>query len=97
MTEQFQSSIDPGLFQGGDILMEILKIAKFSKNEEKQKMKRSQDGACSTSYPTGNQVDGLPLVAVIDLASFAERRPGHLVLHPSKGSSFDVRVLDSSR
>ena len=26
-------------------------------------MKRRKEGACSTSYPSGNQVDGLPLVA----------------------------------
>ena len=27
-------------------------------------MKRERGGACSTSYPSGNQVDGLPLVAI---------------------------------
>ena len=30
-------------------------------------MKRSKEGACSTSYPSGNQVDGLPLVAMINM------------------------------
>ena len=31
---------------------------------EENKMKRKAEGACSTSYPSGNQVDGLPLVAM---------------------------------
>ena len=31
---------------------------------EEKKVKRGREGACSTSYPSGNQVDGLPLVAI---------------------------------
>ena len=30
-----------------------------------KKVKRRREDACSTSYPSGNQVDGLPLVAVV--------------------------------
>ena len=29
-------------------------------------MNRCKEGACSTSYPSGNQVDGLPLVAILE-------------------------------
>ena len=29
-----------------------------------KKVKRKRGDACSTSYPSGNQVDGLPLVAI---------------------------------
>ena len=59
------------IFHGGDILMKILIFSTFSKKIkiEKESMKekevnRERGGACSTSYPSGNQVDGLPLVAV---------------------------------
>ena len=72
MTEQFQSSICCKFFHGDDILMKILKIFNFKKKMKickemikEKKIKRSQEGACSTSYPSGNQVDGLPLVAKI--------------------------------
>ena len=29
-----------------------------------KKVRRRREDACSTSYPSGNQVDGLPLVAI---------------------------------
>jgi len=71
MTEQFQSSIGSKFFHGGDILMNILKIAKFSKKMKIEKEitrgkmgKRRMGGACSTSYPSGNQVDGIQLVVI---------------------------------
>ena len=51
--------------------MKILKISKFSKKIKIEKeimrekeVNRERGGACSTSYPSGNQVDGLPLVAI---------------------------------
>ena len=59
------------VFYGGDILMKILKNFKtFEKMKiEKEIMrrkdvKRRRGCACSTSYPSGNEVDGLPLVAI---------------------------------
>ena len=39
-----------------------MKIQKEIKGEKK--VKRGREGACSASYSSGNQVDGLPLVAV---------------------------------
>ena len=32
---------------------------------KEKKVKRRRGGACSTRYPSGNQGDGLPLVAII--------------------------------
>ena len=62
------------MFHGGDILMKILKIFKiFEKIKIKKEIMREKEvnrkrgSACSTSYPSGNQVDGLPLVAIIRL------------------------------
>ena len=60
------------IFQGGDILMKILKIFKISEKNSRLRKKsmretevnRERGGACSTSYSSGNQVDGLPLVAI---------------------------------
>ena len=46
-----------------------MKILKISKIFEKMKIEKEDEernwGACSTSYPRGNQVDGLPLVAIL--------------------------------
>ena len=42
----------------------------------KKKVKRSREDACSTSYPSGNQVDGLPLVAIIPKQHEKERAGG---------------------
>ena len=64
MTKQSQSSIGSKFFQEGDILTKTLGNSKFSKKRRERKMKRSQEGTCSMSYPSGNQVDGLPLVAI---------------------------------
>ena len=71
MTERFQSSIRMKFFHGGDILMKILKNFKIFEKMKIEKeimrrkdVKRRRGGACSTSYPSGNQVDGLPLVAI---------------------------------
>ena len=57
--------------RGGDILMKILKKFNFSEKMkiEKEIMKRKDvkkrtGGTCSTSYSSGNQVDGLPFVAI---------------------------------
>ena len=70
MTEQFQSSICCKFFHGGDILMKNLKIFKIFEKMmickemiKEKKVNSRRGGACSTSYPSGNQVDGLPLVA----------------------------------
>ena len=55
--------------------LKILKI--FEKNKiEKENMRekevhRDRGGACSTSYPSGNQVDGLPLVAILTRGEIA--------------------------
>ena len=58
--------------------MEILEIFKnFEKIEiEKEIMgekdvNRERCGACSTSYPSGNQVDGLPVVAILTRGEIA--------------------------
>ena len=51
--------------------MKILRVFKiFEKMKikkeliQEKKVKRGREGARSTSYPSGNQVDGLPLVAI---------------------------------
>ena len=36
-----------------------------------KKVKRGREGACSTSYSSGNQVDGLPLVAILTRGEIA--------------------------
>ena len=43
-------------------------------------MKRSEESACSTSYPSGNQVDGLPLVAIAKRKSRRPRTQMHLIM-----------------
>ena len=55
-----KSSIGFGGFEKLTFLVEILKFSKISKIFKIFKGKRS----CSTSYPSGNQVDGSPLVAI---------------------------------
>ena len=55
-----KSSIGAELFRKVQFLIEISKI---SKNLEKSKNNR-EGRSCSTSYPSGNQVDGSPLVAI---------------------------------
>ena len=74
MTEQCQSSIGSKFFHGGDILMKILKNFKIFEKMKIEKeitrrknVKRRRVGACSTSYSSGNQVDGLPLVAIFKI------------------------------
>ena len=59
------------VFLEGDILMtEFEKTQNFEKNKIKKeligekKVKRRREDTCSTSYPIGNEVDGLPLVAI---------------------------------
>ena len=71
LIEQFQSSIDSEFFRGRAILMKNRnfpeKIEKIESEKEVMREKdvnRERDGACSKSYPSGNQVDGLPLVAI---------------------------------
>ena len=44
--------------------MNKLKISKFSKKLKRRNNEEMQEGACSTSSPSGNQVDGLPFVAI---------------------------------
>ena len=39
-----------------------------------KKVKRRREGTCSTSYPSGSQVDGLPLVAIRERAGGPARR-----------------------
>ena len=41
----------------------LVQISKILKNLENLKMRR-RGRSCSTSYPSGNQVDGSPLVAM---------------------------------
>ena len=60
------SSIGAKLFSKVEILVEISKISKNLKN-----LKRDSGGrSCSTSYPSGNQVDGSPLVAMNFVVGF---------------------------
>jgi hypothetical protein len=53
---KFQSSIGPELLQKLKINEFFLKFPNFREND-------SGRGSCLSSYPSGNQVDGLPLVA----------------------------------
>ncbi len=61
-------SIIAGILSGDEIFENFQKIEKYQDQEGNQKRqegkKRGEGGACSTSYPSGNQVDGLPLVAI---------------------------------
>ena len=63
-----------------------------------KKVKRGREGACSTSYPSGNQVDGLPLVAVLKTKS---RRPRTQILLTMRNMFLSViawrSVLGNSR
>jgi len=59
-------------FQKGQISMifsKISKLLKFIKSENEIRREKNEikdrEGSCSTSYPSGNQVDGLPLVAIV--------------------------------
>ena len=57
-TLKFQSSINPGLLQKLENNEIFLEISNSLEND-------SRRGSCPSSSPSGNQVDGLPLVAVI--------------------------------
>ena len=43
----------------------LVKISKISKNLGKIENFHEGGRSCSTSYPSGNQVDGSPLVAIL--------------------------------
>ena len=60
-----KSSIGAELFSKVEILVEISKIPKNLENFKRDQGRRS----CSTSYPSGNQVDGSPLVAIFPMES----------------------------
>ena len=60
MILKFQSSIHPGHFKKVEKIRDFLKISKVSKKWEKE----SGRGSCPSSFPSGNQVDGSPLVAI---------------------------------
>ena len=67
MILKFQSSIGPGFLKRFKIWWKFWKFSKFSKFFEIKKEKRREEkreGSCSTSYSSGNQVDGLPFVAI---------------------------------
>ena len=42
----------------------LSKIIRMKKKIEEKETEERGEGSCSTSYPSGNQVDGLPLVAI---------------------------------
>ena len=50
-------------FSGSEKLTFLVEIPKISKFIEKLQVHRGRR-SCSTSYPSGNQVDGSPLVAM---------------------------------
>ena len=50
-------------FSGLKKLTFLVEISKISKKLENLKIRRERS-FCSTSYPSGNQVDGSPLVAI---------------------------------
>ena len=56
-----KSSIGFSGFEKLTFLVEIPKISKFLEKLQIHRGRRS----CSTSYPSGNQVDGSPLVAIL--------------------------------
>ena len=64
MNLKFQSSIGSKLFEKVENSIFFSKFSKIVKIEEESENKRGREDACSTSYPSGNQVDGLPLVAI---------------------------------
>ena len=58
MTLESQSSIGPGLFKKVEKWRDFfLKFSNFLEND-------SGRGSCPSSLPSGNQVDGSPLVAI---------------------------------
>ena len=68
MTLQFQSSIHPGLLQKLKNDGIFLEISNFLENV-------SGRGSCPSSFPSGNQVDGSPLVAIPNRSVFEKARP----------------------
>ena len=56
-----------------------MKIKKEIMREHEVNTERG--GACSTSYPSGNQVDGLPLVAILNLGEIAGTSDGGNLVH----------------
>ena len=62
ITLKFQSSINPGLLQKLKNDEIFLEISNFLENV-------SGRGSCLSSFPSGNQVDGSPLVAIAKRAS----------------------------
>ena len=55
------------IFEKVENFMEFLKIFKkidFFEVEKEERRDEKREGSCSTSYSSGNQVDGLPLVAM---------------------------------
>ena len=61
-----ESSIGSELFEKVQFLV---KIPKISKNLENLKKSRC---SCSTSYPSGNQVDSSPLIATLNHIELAQ-------------------------
>ena len=60
------------VFLKDEILIIFLKISIFvekieieKKTRKEKNKRREREGSCSTSYSSGNQVDGLPLVALL--------------------------------
>ena len=58
------------IFEKVQNLMKFLKnfkiVEKFEITKEKRREEK-REGSCSTSYSSGNQVDGLPLVAIFKI------------------------------
>ena len=46
------------------MLIFFSKFSKVSKIKKEKIREEEREGSCSTSYSSGNQVDGLPLVAI---------------------------------
>ena len=60
-------------FSGFEKLTFLVEISKISKNSKQLQIHRGRR-SCSTSYPSGNQVDGSPLVASTETVA----KPGRL-------------------
>jgi len=71
-------------------MMSFFEVLKFSEND-------SMRGSCPSSYPSGNQVDGSPLVAMI-LKFQSSIHPGHFQkLKNEKKFFFDFLIISKMR
>ena len=81
-----KSSIGFSGFKKLAFLVEISKISEFLKKSQIHRGRRS----CSTSYPSGNLVDGSPLVAV----ELGQSGAAHADAHDHENVVLEKNIID---